>query len=66
MNYLILLKQDAINLRQIFVEFVTDLTWEKFRALANEAWREPYNFLTLDLENKTCKYKKNFDQNLLE
>jgi hypothetical protein len=60
-NYMILFRQDLVNLRQIFSEYVTDLTFEKFRSICNDCWREPYSFLVIDVDNEKCKYKKRFD-----
>ena len=65
-NYLILFKQDLVNLRQVFVEYVTDLTFEKFKQFCNTCWNEPYGFLVIDVENERCKYKKKFDRNCLK
>ena len=63
LNYLILLKQDGVNLRQLFNEFVTDMSWECFKQLASYAWSAPFNFFTIDLEaDKAFRYKKNFDE----
>ena len=60
-NYLILFRQDQVNLRQIYTEYVTDLNFEQFRQLCDKCWREPYGFLVVDLES-SCKYKKKFEQ----
>ncbi len=59
-NYLILFQQDLINLRQIYAEYVNDLTFENFKILCNKCWKEPYGFLVIDVEGK-CKYKKKFE-----
>lgn len=60
-NYVILFRQDLVNLRQIFTEYVTDVTFEKFRGMCNNCWSEAYGFLVIDVEHETCKYKKKFD-----
>jgi len=60
-NYLILFRQDQVNLRQIYTEYVTDLNFEQFRQLCDKCWREQYGFLVVDLES-SCKYKKKFEQ----
>lgn len=59
-NYLILFRQDLVNLRQIYVEYVTDLTFEKFKHFCNMCWSDPYGFLVIDVENERCKYKNKF------
>jgi hypothetical protein len=61
-NYLIILKSDIINLRQIHLEYVTDLSFEKFKQLCNDCWGEPYGFLVIDVDNEQCRYKKNFEK----
>lgn len=59
-NYLILFSQDLINLRQIFIEYVTDLNFEQFRKWCSVCWKEPYGFLTIDLHGKH-KYMQKFE-----
>jgi hypothetical protein len=60
-NYVILFRQDLVNLRQVFTEYVTDVTFDRFRTMCNECWHEPYGFLVIDVENDKCKYKKKFE-----
>lgn len=60
-NYLIIFRQDLVNLRQIFTEYVSDLNFERFRNICNDCWRDPYSFLVIDVENEKCKYKKKFE-----
>lgn len=60
-NYLILFRQDSVNLRQLYNEYITDLSFEKFRNLCDLCWREVYSFLVIDLENDECKYRKKFE-----
>ena len=60
-NYIILFRQDLVNLRQICAEYVSDLPFDKFRIICNNCWREPFSFLVIDVEHESCKYKKKFD-----
>ena len=60
-NYLILFRQDLVNLRQVFSEYVTDMNFDRFRNICNNCWTEPYGFLVIDVESEKCKYKKKFD-----
>jgi hypothetical protein len=60
-NYLILFRQDLVNLRQIHLEYVTDLDFEKFRELCNSCWCEAYGFLVIDVDNDSCRYKQKFE-----
>lgn len=61
-NYLILFRQDLINLRQIHLEYVTDLTFEAFRTLCSQCFSEAYGFLVIDVENDVCRYKMKFEK----
>lgn len=60
-NYIILFRQDRVNLRQIYAEYVTDVTFDKFCSICNGCWSEPYGFLVIDVENEKCRYKKKFE-----
>lgn len=63
-NFLIIFKQDDINLRHIYNEHInSDLSWTKFKYLASEIWKDPFSCLII---NKDCKlnngkYRKAFD-----
>lgn len=63
-NYIIIFKQDMRNLRHIFENHTTDLTFEKFKEMCNSCWNEEYGFLVIDKEckNKNEVYKKNFEE----
>lgn len=58
-NYIILFKQDNVNLRQIYVEYVSDLSFEEFKLLCNKCWKLPYGFIVIDVE--AGNYKQKFD-----
>ncbi len=49
-NYLIILKQDNVNLRQIYIEYVNDLTFDEFRQVCMKCWKKPHGFLAIDVE----------------
>jgi len=55
-NFLIVFKQDEMNLRHIYSDHVTtDMSFEKFKELCSRAWEDDYGFLVID---KTLdKYK---------
>ena len=59
-NYLILFRQDLVNLRQLYNEYITDFSFDKFRQLCNHCWRQPFGFLVIDVDGK-CKYKNKFE-----
>lgn len=51
-NFLIIFKQDDINLKHIYDEHVNpDLSWSQFKQLCVDIWKEPYSFLII---NKDC------------
>jgi len=59
-NFLILFRQDRVNLRQIYNEYVTGgISFERFSNICAKCWRENFGFLTVDLENE-CKFIRNF------
>lgn len=63
-NFLIVFKQDEINLKHIYIEHVnTDISWLKFKEMCSKIWEQPYNFLII---NKDCsihngRYRQMFD-----
>lgn len=61
-NFLILFRQDNINLRQIFNEHITGTTFEKFRKWSDKCWRHRYGFLTFDEDLDI--FRKNLDYQL--
>lgn len=64
-NFLILFKQDDINLKHIYDEHVnTDMEFDKFRDICCLCWSDPsYGFLTLDKEKplNDGRYRKTLD-----
>ncbi|KAK9729455.1 Poxvirus A32 protein [Popillia japonica] len=63
-NFLILFKQDDLNLRHIYDEHVgTDMSFEKFKAMCGNCWKEKYSFLVIDKESDlgNGRYRKHFD-----
>lgn len=59
-NYLILFRQDLVNIRQIHLEYVSDLSFEELKRMCNECWSESYGFLVIDVDSETCRFKKKF------
>ncbi len=59
-NYLILLRMDETNLREICKEYVHDLKFHKLKEFCRVCWEEPYGFLVIDVENEKCRYKNQF------
>lgn len=59
-NFIILFKQDEINLKHIFDEHVYGLKFYQFKEICSIAWADPYGFLVIDRE--TGNYRKGFDQ----
>lgn len=61
-NYLILFRQDSINLRQIYNEHITGTTFDKFKKLCDKCWRQKYGFLTFDEDLNI--FRKNLEYQL--
>lgn len=63
-NLIVLFKQDDLNLKHIYTDHVnTDMSFEQFKNMCAECWREVYGFLVV---NKDCpidngRYRKGFD-----
>jgi len=67
-SLIILFKQDDLNLKHVFNDHVSsDMTFEKFKHLCTECWKDKYGFLTIDKENDLDdgRYRKNLDQYIM-
>lgn len=68
-NFLILFKQDDMNLRHIYNDHVnTDMTFDQFKSICSECWRENnYGFLVIskDHDASNGRYRKGFDAYML-
>lgn len=63
-NFIILFKQDVLNLKHVYNDHVgTDLTFEKFKSMCAECWKEPHGFIVIDTESEVNngRYRKGFD-----
>lgn len=63
-NLLVVFAQDKLNLKHIYDDHViNDMTFEEFRNLCNEIWREKYCFLVIDKEASlnNGRYRKTFN-----
>ena len=63
-NLFILFPQDQITLDNFHRDHCTDLNKSEFNSVCREAWREPYNFVTIDLTSglENGRYRKNLDE----
>lgn len=63
-NFVILFKQDILNLKHAFNDFGVncDMSFEAFRKFCLECWRQKYGFVVIDLESEpnNGKYRRNF------
>lgn len=62
-NFIIVFKQDDLNLRHIFNDHVgCDISFEDFKKICHECWKEKYGFLTIskDDEIHSGRYRKGF------
>lgn len=63
-NYLLIFRQDRINLRQIYAEhIVANISFQQFMDICALCWREQYGFLTVDLENG-CKFRRCLEEEI--
>lgn len=63
-NFLIIFKQDEVNLKHIFHEHVnTDMSYYNFKKLCADIWSEPHSCLIIskDCELNNGRYRKSFD-----
>lgn len=63
-NFLIVFKQDDVNLRHIYNEHVnTDMEWSKFKTICCTVWKEPFNFMTINKDSplNEGRYRQAFD-----
>lgn len=67
-NFVILFRQDDLNLRHVYNDFGVnaDMSFEQFRELCWECWREPFGFACISLEHDVSsgRYRKNFNEYL--
>lgn len=63
-NFLIIFKQDDINLKHIYNEHVnTDMAWLYFKNMCSEIWKDQHSFLIIDKDRPIAqgRYRKKFD-----
>lgn len=63
-NFLIIFKQDDVNLKHIYEEHVSsDMSWNQFKNICKTVWREPYNFVSIckDSSLNNGRYRQNLD-----
>lgn len=67
-NFVIIFRTDDLNLKHIYSDFGVnaDMTFNEFRQLCLEAWREPFGFVSISLEHEVNngRYRKNFNEYL--
>lgn len=64
-NVIVLFKQDDTNLKHVFDEHVSsDLSFDDFKMLCAECWKEKYGFLTIvkDFDLSNGRYRLGFDR----
>lgn len=64
-NIIVLFKQDTTNLKHAYNEHVSpDMTYEEFKLLCAECWKENYGCLTIvkDFPLNNGRYRKEFDK----
>lgn len=64
-NFLIVFKQDDLNLKHIYSDHVnTDFSFDKFKHICSEAWKQKNGFLVLDKDSDPDRgrYRIGFDK----
>lgn len=65
-NFVILFKQDDMNLRHAYNDFGVncDMTFAEFRKFCLQCWRDKYGFVVIHLESESNngRYRKNFSE----
>lgn len=67
-NFIIMFKQDELNLRHIFSDHVSpDLTFQQFLDMCAKCWCDKYGFLVIDKDSdlNNGRYRKGFDSYIL-
>lgn len=60
-NFLILFKQDTRNIKHIYADHCSEISYEEFRDFCNEVWKTKHAFVTIDLTSdiENGKFRKN-------
>lgn len=64
-NFLILFKQDDMNLRHIYSDHVnTDMSFDAFKQMCSLCWKDRYGFLVIDKDRDILdgRYRRGFDE----
>ena len=64
-NFLILFKQDELNLRRVYNDHVSsDMKFEEFKDMCLECWKEKYGFITIckDFDTNEGRYRMGLDR----
>lgn len=63
-NMLVLFRQDDLNLKHVYDDHVnTDMTFNKFKSICSECWKDKYGFLVIvkDNEINNGRYRSKFN-----
>lgn len=63
-NLIMVFKEDDLNLRHVYDDHVnTDMTFQKFKEVCGECWKDKYGFLVINKDNAIAegRYCKAFD-----
>lgn len=63
LNLIILFKQDELSLKHIYADHLaTDMSFDNFKTLCNQCWRNKYDFIVIDKESNEGRYRRCFDE----
>lgn len=61
-NVIVLFKQDVLNLEHVYRDHVgTDMTFDQFRDMCSECWKNKYGFITIVKDDDAGRYRLGFD-----
>lgn len=64
-NFIILFRQDLLNLQHVYSDFVnTDMSFKTFQEICQECWIVPHGFVVIDTQSdiKKGKYRRGLDE----
>lgn len=67
-NFLCIFQQDPLNLKHIYSDHVSDLSFEKFKEMCQYCWKSKHGFLVLDKESdsKSGRFRCGLDKYFID
>lgn len=61
-NFIVLFQQDDLNLRHVYKDHVSGMSFDTFKSLCEECWKCRYGFLVIDKDNEKGRLRMGFDR----